>query len=100
MHARQFQQNETNGIRLCTVVEGHGPVVLLLNGFPQGWYLWRCQFSRLVDAGFHVAVPDQRGYGSSHRGPAGVSEDCDLTRETTRGAGLARWLRGDVATKK
>ena len=67
MPARQFQQLATNGSRLRTVVEGHGPLVLLLQGFPQGWYLWRHQIDPLVKVGFQVAVPDQRGHSGSDR---------------------------------
>jgi pimeloyl-ACP methyl ester carboxylesterase len=64
---RTFQQVATNGIRLRTVVEGKGPLVILLHGFPQCWYLWRHQIDPLVQAGFQVAVPDQRGCGGSDR---------------------------------
>ena len=67
MQKRNFQLIETNGIRLRTVVEGTGPLVILLHGFPQCWYLWRYQIDPLVEAGFQVAVPDQRGYGGSDR---------------------------------
>ena len=34
MTERNFQLIETNGIRLRTVVEGTGPLVILLHGFP------------------------------------------------------------------
>ena len=64
---RNFQMIETNGIRLRTVVEGDGPLVVLLHGWPQCWYLWRHQIDPLVAAGFQVAVPDQRGYGGSDK---------------------------------
>ena len=67
MKERNFQMIETNGIRLRVVVEGKGPLVVLLHGFPQCWYLWRHQIDPLVQAGFQVAVPDQRGYGGSDR---------------------------------
>jgi pimeloyl-ACP methyl ester carboxylesterase len=67
MKDRTFKMVETNGIRLRTVVEGKGPLVILLHGFPQCWYLWRHQIDPLVEAGFRVAVPDQRGYGASDR---------------------------------
>jgi pimeloyl-ACP methyl ester carboxylesterase len=56
---------ETNGIRLQALVRGSGPLVILLHGFPQTWYLWRNQIDPLVAAGFRVCVPDQRGYGAS-----------------------------------
>jgi pimeloyl-ACP methyl ester carboxylesterase len=67
MKARTFHLIETNGIRLRTVVEGKGTLVILLHGFPQCWYLWRHQIDPLVGAGFQVAAPDQRGYGGSDR---------------------------------
>jgi len=65
MKDRNFQLIETNGIRLRAVVEGEGPLVILLHGFPQCWYLWRHQIDPLVEAGFQVVAPDQRGYGGS-----------------------------------
>jgi pimeloyl-ACP methyl ester carboxylesterase len=58
---------QTNGITLRVVVEGDGPLLLLLHGFPQCWYLWRHQIDALVAAGYQVAVPDQRGYGGSDK---------------------------------
>lgn len=67
MKERNFQTIETNGIHLRVVVEGKGPLVILLHGFPQCWYLWRHQIDPMVRAGFQVAVPDQRGYGGSDR---------------------------------
>lgn len=65
MKERKFKLLDTNGVRLRTVVEGEGPLVILLHGFPQCWYLWRHQIDPLVNAGYQVAVPDQRGYGGS-----------------------------------
>ena len=62
---RDFQMIETNGVRLRTVVEGDGPLAILLHGWPQCWYLWRHQIDPLIAAGWRVAVPDQRGYGGS-----------------------------------
>ncbi|MEH2069863.1 MAG: alpha/beta hydrolase [Nostoc sp.] len=65
MKQRNFRTINTNGVSLRTVVEGQGPLVILLHGWPQCWYLWRHQIDPLVEAGFQVAVPDQRGYGGS-----------------------------------
>ena len=62
---RAFRRLRTNGIELNTVVEGEGPLVVLLHGFPQCAFLWRHQIDPIVEAGFRVAVPDQRGYGTS-----------------------------------
>ncbi|MFT4562483.1 MAG: pimeloyl-ACP methyl ester carboxylesterase [Gammaproteobacteria bacterium] len=65
MIERRFESIETNGVTLRTVVEGDGPLVILLHGWPQCWYLWRHQIDPIVAAGYRVAVPDQRGYGAS-----------------------------------
>ena len=67
MKQRNVRVIETNGIRLKVVVEGSGPLLLLLHGFPQCGYLWRNQIDDLVAAGYQVAVPDQRGYGGSDK---------------------------------
>ena len=67
MKQRTVRTIETNGIRLKVIVEGNGPLLLLLHGFPQCAYLWRNQIDDLVAAGYQVAVPDQRGYGGSDK---------------------------------
>lgn len=90
MENRNFQMIETNAVRLRTVVEGNGPLVILLHGFPQCWYLWRHQIDPLVAAGFQVAAPDQRGYGGSDR-PAEV-EAYNIIELTNDVAGLASAL--------
>ncbi|MFP8953228.1 alpha/beta fold hydrolase [Natrialbaceae archaeon A-arb3/5] len=62
-----------NGVRLHTVAAGNedDPLVVLLHGFPEFWYAWRHQIAPLVDAGYRVLVPDQRGYNLSDK-PSGV----------------------------
>jgi epoxide hydrolase 4 len=58
-----------NGVRLHTVVAGDedGPLVVLLHGFPEFWYTWYEQIEPLVEAGYRVVVPDQRGYNLSEK---------------------------------
>ncbi|MFD3683208.1 alpha/beta fold hydrolase [Nocardiopsis sp. NPDC058631] len=56
---------EVNGVRLHVAEQGSGPLVLLLHGFPETWYSWRHQFAPLVEAGYRVVAPDQRGYARS-----------------------------------
>jgi pimeloyl-ACP methyl ester carboxylesterase len=53
----------TTGIRLRVAMAGEGPLVILIHGFPEGWYSWRHQIPVLADAGYRVAAPDVRGYG-------------------------------------
>ena len=58
---------------LDAVADGppEGEVVLLLHGFPQTSWSWRGVMPGLVDAGYRVVAPDQRGYSPDAR-PAGV----------------------------
>ncbi|WP_395322505.1 alpha/beta fold hydrolase [Variovorax sp. UC74_104] len=69
----EHQTLRANGVALHVVTAGHAdaPLVILLHGFPEHWGAWRRQIQPLVDAGWRVAVPDQRGYGTSAK-PAGV----------------------------
>jgi pimeloyl-ACP methyl ester carboxylesterase len=46
---------------------GDGDVVLLLHGFPQTKASWRHVTPVLVDAGYRVLAPDQRGYSPGAR---------------------------------
>jgi pimeloyl-ACP methyl ester carboxylesterase len=62
---------DANGVGIEYEVHGDGRPVVLLHGFPDSGRLWRHQVPALVDAGFRVVVPDQRGYGRSDH-PAGV----------------------------
>src|SRR5215831_12528627 len=61
---------ETNGIRLHCAVDGEGPLVVFLHGFPECWYSWRHQLAALAPH-FRVVAPDLRGYNESDK-PAGV----------------------------
>jgi pimeloyl-ACP methyl ester carboxylesterase len=56
-------------VTLHTVLAGpaDGPLVILLHGFPEFWFGWRNQILPLAQAGFRVAVPDQRGYNLSQK---------------------------------
>ena len=60
-----FQTIRTNGVNLRCVVEGDGPLVLMIHGWPESWYSWRHQIGPVRDAGYRVVVPDVRGYGAS-----------------------------------
>src|SRR4029077_20656358 len=55
----------TNGIELAVHEAGEGPAVMLLHGFPELPFSWRHQVGPIVDAGFRVLIPAQRGYGDS-----------------------------------
>ena len=70
-----FEYINTNGIRLHTVLAGPqgGEPVFLLHGFPEAWFGWEKQIKPLVQAGFRVIVPDQRGYNLSDK-PIGIDQ--------------------------
>src|SRR5438067_3316767 len=59
-----------NGLRLHYAEIGAGPLVVLLHGFPECWYMWRNLLPRLAER-FHVVAPDMRGYNWSDK-PRGV----------------------------
>ncbi|TMB51819.1 MAG: alpha/beta hydrolase [Deltaproteobacteria bacterium] len=62
---------ETNGVRLHCAVDGDGPLVILLHGFPECWYSWRHQIAALAPR-FRVVAPDLRGYNESDK-PEGIA---------------------------
>ena len=86
MKTRTFREIETNGIRLRAVVEGDGPLCILVHGWPESWYSWRHQIDPLVEAGFRVCAPDVRGYGGSDK-PHAI-EAYDLIQLTDDVVGL------------
>ncbi len=65
---------ETNNIRLHSVTQGQGELVILLHGFPEFWYSWRYQIPALARH-FKVVVPDLRGYNDSDKPDSGYDLD-------------------------
>lgn len=47
--------------------ENAGNPIVLCHGWPEHAYSWRHQIPALTAAGYHVIVPNQRGYGNSSR---------------------------------
>lgn len=45
--------------------QNSGKPIILCHGFPEHAFSWRYQIPALVAAGYHVIVPNQRGYGNS-----------------------------------
>lgn len=90
MSMRQFEELRVNGIRLRTLVAGEGPLVILVHGWPQCWYLWRHLIDPLVAAGYRVAAPDMRGFGASDAPP--LIEDYAVRTLAADVAGIAEAL--------
>jgi pimeloyl-ACP methyl ester carboxylesterase len=62
-----LQVIEANGISLRVAVEGDGPLVIMVHGFPELWYSWRHQIKPVSQAGYRVVALDVRGYGGSDK---------------------------------
>ncbi|MGZ4681546.1 MAG: alpha/beta fold hydrolase [Acidimicrobiales bacterium] len=62
---------ETDGVGLEVTIEGEGPPVVLLHGWPDTHELWAGQTAALSAAGYQVIAPDLRGLGASDK-PEGV----------------------------
>jgi len=71
-------------VRLALTVEGEGPTVMLLHGWPDTSAMWEEVVPTLVAAGLRVAVPDLRGCGRS-------------SKPTTTSQYSMRHLVGDVS---
>jgi len=67
MMTHQFRMIETNGIKVRAAVQGSGPLVVMVHGFPESWYSWRHQMQPIADAGFTACAIDVRGYGGSDK---------------------------------
>ena len=77
-----------NGARFHIVEAGHGPLVMLLHGFPTFWWTWRHQLTALAEAGYRAVAMDLRGYGGSDHTPHGY----DPTTLSHDVAGVVRSL--------
>lgn len=65
-----------NGVELEVFEAGRqniGKPIVLCHGWPEHAFSWRHQVPALVEAGYHVIVPNQRGYGNSSR-PSEVTD--------------------------
>ena len=52
---------------LRVVIEGDGPVILCVHGWPELWYSWRHQMNFFAERGYRVIAMDVRGYGGSSK---------------------------------
>lgn len=62
-----FRIIDTNGIKVRAALQGQGPLVVMVHGFPESWYSWRHQMAPLAAAGFTACAIDVRGYGGSDK---------------------------------
>ncbi|MDW7690944.1 alpha/beta hydrolase [Flammeovirgaceae bacterium SG7u.111] len=88
-----------NGIELEVFEAGQqnrGKPIVLCHGFPEHAFSWRYQVPALVKAGYHVIIPNQRGYGNSSC-PTEVI-DYDIERLTGDLAALLDHYKYESAT--
>jgi pimeloyl-ACP methyl ester carboxylesterase len=62
-----FRTIDVGELRLRVAVQGTGPLVLMVHGFPESWFSWRHQIAPIAEAGFTAAAIDVRGYGGSDK---------------------------------
>lgn len=63
----KLRQIDLGPIALRAVIEGTGPLVIMVHGFPESWYSWRHQIAPIAAAGFTACAIDVRGYGGSDK---------------------------------
>ncbi len=86
----QFRIVQSNGVGLRVALEGNGPLVVMVHGFPESWYSWRHQMAPLAAAGFTACAIDVRGYGGSAK-PQEI-EDYDIATIAADVAGIVESL--------
>lgn len=62
-----FRTIHSNGVKLRAAVQGQGPLIVMVHGFPESWYSWRHQMAPFSAAGFTACAIDVRGYGGSDK---------------------------------
>lgn len=90
----EFRTIDTGEAKIRVAVEGEGPLVLMVHGFPESWYSWRHQIGPIAEAGFTAAAMDVRGYGGSDK-PKTV-EAYSMEHLTADVAGVAKALQPDA----
>ena len=47
----EFRMIDTNGVKIRAALQGQGPLVVMVHGFPESWYSWRHQLTAVSAAG-------------------------------------------------
>jgi pimeloyl-ACP methyl ester carboxylesterase len=63
----EFRDVPVGELTLRCAIEGQGPLVVMVHGFPESWYSWRHQMRPIAEAGFTACAIDVRGYGGSDK---------------------------------
>jgi pimeloyl-ACP methyl ester carboxylesterase len=66
--AKPVDKYAQNGaVKIHYVVEGKGPLVVMIHGFPDYWATWKPLMAELSAAGYRTAALDTRGYNLSDK---------------------------------
>jgi pimeloyl-ACP methyl ester carboxylesterase len=87
----EFKNIDAGAAKLRVAIEGEGPLVLMVHGFPESWFSWRHQLTPIAEAGFTAAAIDVRGYGGSDK-PEPIAA-YDMESLTADVAGVAQALQ-------
>jgi pimeloyl-ACP methyl ester carboxylesterase len=63
----QDRYANNKGVKIHYVVDGQGPLVVLIHGFPDYWATWKPLMATLNKAGYRTAALDNRGYNLSDK---------------------------------
>lgn len=66
-HAGADRYADNGGVKIHYVVQGKGPLVVLIHGFPDYWATWKPLMKTLNAAGYRTAALDLRGYNLSDK---------------------------------
>lgn len=66
-HAGADRYADNGGVKIHYVVQGKGPLVVLIHGFPDYWATWKPLMKTLNAAGYRTAAMDLRGYNLSDK---------------------------------
>lgn len=58
---------DNGGVKIHYVVDGKGPLVVMIHGFPDYWGTWKPLMAELNKAGYRTAAMDTRGYNLSDK---------------------------------
>ena len=65
--APQDRYADNKGVKIHYVVDGQGPLVVMIHGFPDYWGTWKPLMAQLNKAGYRTAAMDTRGYNLSDK---------------------------------
>src|ERR1043165_9619696 len=63
----QDRYAQNGAVKIHYVVDGEGPLVVMIHGFPDYWATWKPLMAELTKAGYRTVALDTRGYNLSDK---------------------------------